>query len=74
MLVTLVNISIRSFGRLRSKMLQVPGGQLFLMPPQDLRIGGKLRARDFGKRREKVYVCREHTAIGGVERAGPPPK
>ena len=29
-------------GRLRSKMLQVPGGQLFLMPPQDLRIGGKL--------------------------------
>ena len=29
-------------GRLRSRMLQVPGGQLFLMPPQDLRIGGKL--------------------------------
>jgi multidrug efflux pump len=31
-------------GRLRSKMLQVPGGQLFLQPPQDLRIGGKISA------------------------------
>jgi len=31
-------------GRLRGKMLKVPGGQLFLQPPQDLRIGGKISA------------------------------
>ena len=31
-------------GRLRGKMLEVPGGQLFLQPPQDLRIGGKISA------------------------------
>jgi multidrug efflux pump len=31
-------------GRLRGKMLAVPGGQLFLQPPQDLRIGGKISA------------------------------
>lgn len=30
--------------RLRGKMLKVPGGQLFLQPPQDLRIGGKVSA------------------------------
>lgn len=31
-------------GRLRSQMMKVPGGQLFLQPPQDLRIGGKISA------------------------------
>ena len=30
--------------RLRGKMSTVPGGQLFLQPPQDLRIGGRMSA------------------------------